>query len=124
LIDETDQARLGPHFARRNQTGTGVYAENLLRQLGTIPELQIEVLEGWSKGKRGATRSVRAAQSMANLAWLHMWLPGVLRRLGVDLLHAPAFLAPISAHCPVVVTMHDVSYLRHPESFAPRWKAT
>ena len=39
---------------------------------------------------------------------------------GVDLLHAPAYTAPVGIRTPVVVTIHDVSYERHPEWYPYR----
>lgn len=35
----------------------------------------------------------------------------------LDLLHGLAFVAPLAARCPTVVTVHDLSFLRFPEAF-------
>ena len=43
-----------------------------------------------------------------------MGLPLAARRARVELLHAPAYTAPVGIRTPVVVTIHDVSYERHP----------
>ena len=40
-----------------------------------------------------------------------MQIPSILRRHGVDLLHAPHFNVPLVCPCPRVVTIHDVIYL-------------
>lgn len=37
-----------------------------------------------------------------------------------DLVFAPAYTAPLSAPCPIALTLHDVSFFAHPEWFAPR----
>jgi glycosyltransferase involved in cell wall biosynthesis len=50
-----------------------------------------------------------------NLGWMATGLPAATRRLRPALLHAPAYAAPLAPGCPVVVTLHDVSYARHPE---------
>jgi len=42
-------------------------------------------------------------------------LPRSSSRAGVDVLHALSYTAPFHAAMPVVVTVHDVSYARHPE---------
>jgi alpha-1,3-rhamnosyl/mannosyltransferase len=42
-------------------------------------------------------------------------LPRAARRARLDLFHAPAYTAPIPAPRPLVVSIHDVSYERHPE---------
>lgn len=46
--------------------------------------------------------------------WNSFALPYSAWRLKLDLLHLPAFSTPIFAPCPFVVTVHDLSYLRHP----------
>lgn len=62
-----------------------------------------------------------------NLGWMATGLPRATRRLRPALLHAPAYASPLAPGCPVVLTLHDVSYARHPEwypgSFDPvrRW---
>jgi len=55
-----------------------------------------------------------------NLGWTLVGLPLAARRGGVDVLHAPAYTAPIGLRTPVVVTVHDVSYERHPEWYPYR----
>src|ERR1051326_1115599 len=106
-------------FARRNLTGTGVYAARLLEQLSVNPALDVTVFNGWPAGPRGSTGVMRALQSAGNLAWTHLYLP--LRLRAFDLLHSPAFIAPIKASCPGVITMHDITYLLYPGHFARWW---
>jgi len=55
-----------------------------------------------------------------NLGWTLVGLPIAARRAGVELLHAPAYTAPVGIRTPVVVTIHDVSYERHPEWYPYR----
>ena len=55
-----------------------------------------------------------------NLGWAAVGLPRAARRAAVDLIHAPAYTAPLSAPVPIVVTIHDVSYERHPEWYPYR----
>jgi len=50
-----------------------------------------------------------------NLGWMATGLPHAARRLRPTLLHAPAYASPLAPGCPVVLTLHDVSYARHPE---------
>src|SRR5690606_7361374 len=42
------------------------------------------------------------------------------RRVGADVLHAPAYTAPLWGTPPVVLTIHDVSYARHPDWYPAR----
>jgi glycosyltransferase involved in cell wall biosynthesis len=52
--------------------------------------------------------------------WEQVRLPRALAREDFDVLFAPAYTAPAATRVPVVVTVHDVSFLAHPEWFAPR----
>jgi alpha-1,3-rhamnosyl/mannosyltransferase len=55
-----------------------------------------------------------------NLGWAAVGLPRAARRAAVDLIHAPAYTAPLDAAVPTVLTIHDVSYERHPEWYPYR----
>ncbi len=55
-----------------------------------------------------------------NAGWMLVGLPRAAARAGIDVLHAPAYTAPFWASVPVVVTVHDVSYERHPEWYPYR----
>ena len=55
-----------------------------------------------------------------NLGWAAVGLPRAARRAAVDLIHAPAYTAPLHSAVPVVLTIHDVSYERHPEWYPYR----
>jgi glycosyltransferase involved in cell wall biosynthesis len=60
---------------------------------------------------------------IVRIGWEQVIQPVALRRAGVELLHALAFVAPLAAPCPFVVTVYDLSFLRYPEAFRPfnRW---
>ncbi len=57
------------------------------------------------------------------MLWEQLALPAVLRRGGADLLHAPAYLLPLRASCPVVLTLYDLHALDTPARCRPlnRW---
>ncbi len=55
-----------------------------------------------------------------NPGWMTTGLPAVIRRVRPDVCHAPAYTAPVGAGCPVVLTVHDVSYARHPAWYPGR----
>ncbi|NUQ00800.1 MAG: glycosyltransferase, partial [Armatimonadetes bacterium] len=55
-----------------------------------------------------------------NLTWNDLALPRAVRRDRIDLLHNLSYTLPARLTVPAVVTVHDVSYLRHPEWFSPR----
>ena len=55
-----------------------------------------------------------------NLGWTLVGLPRAASRAKVDVLHAPAYTAPLWSRAPVVLTIHDVSYALHPEWYPYR----
>jgi glycosyltransferase involved in cell wall biosynthesis len=38
----------------------------------------------------------------------------MLRRIGAHVAHGPVYVGPLFSPCPVVITLHDLSFLRHP----------
>ncbi len=104
--------------------GIAVYMANLLRALAAVESgLRYEVLLG---DKRLSSTDFAVPVRFSRISTTHpakriLWeqcvLPGLLRRLGADLLHAPAFVGPLVSSCPQVITVHDLSFLRHPEFF-------
>ncbi|MEQ1760547.1 MAG: glycosyltransferase family 1 protein [Vicinamibacterales bacterium] len=77
----------------------------------------------------GGTRSVvpdhvewvrEPAHPPTNAGWMIVGLPLAARRARVEVLHAPAYTAPFWSPAPIVLTIHDVSYARHPEWFPYR----
>jgi len=50
-----------------------------------------------------------------NPGWCAWALPRAAWRARADVFHAPAYTAPLWGARPLVVTLHDVSYERHPE---------
>jgi len=55
----------------------------------------------------------------ARILWEQAVQPWALKREGIDLLHALAFVAPLLSPCPFVVTIYDLGFLLHPKSFEP-----
>lgn len=66
-------------------------------------------------------RAIEAASSLpTNLGWCVDGLPRACRTHLFDVFHAPAYTAPLRGVHPLVVTIHDVSYERHPEWYPYR----
>jgi glycosyltransferase involved in cell wall biosynthesis len=68
----------------------------------------------------GVQRVLEPWHPPTNLGWAAVGLPRAARRAAVDLIHAPAYTAPLHAAVPTVLTIHDVSYERHPEWYPYR----
>jgi len=83
--------------------------------------LEIVALGGSAEAiPRALTRIDEPPHLPTNLGWTAVGLPWAASRAGVDLIHAPAYTAPLTARVPTVVTIHDVSYAVHPEWYPYR----
>ena len=68
----------------------------------------------------GVKASPGAPSLPSNVGWMLTGLPWAARRAGLDLFHAPAYTVPVFSPRPLLVTIHDVSYERHPEWYPYR----
>jgi glycosyltransferase involved in cell wall biosynthesis len=94
---------------RLTQAGTARYLRNLLAHLST------ESVRKLAFGSSG-----RASVLARELGWY----PFALSAFGgADVLHCPTYYGPVRPRLPVVVTVHDLAVVRHPEAF-PRWTRT
>ena len=98
------------------------YVSELARALLAIdPSLDLVALGGSADSVPAGMRHVREGwHPPTNLGWAAVGLPHAARRAAVDLIHAPAYTAPLYAPVPTVLTIHDVSYERHPEWYPYR----
>ncbi len=62
----------------------------------------------------------RVAAVVRDAWWYPHVLPRQARRARLDVLHCPSFRGPVASPVPLVVTVHDLAVLRHPELFN-RW---
>jgi glycosyltransferase involved in cell wall biosynthesis len=67
--------------------------------------------------------SSRALVPVRDLGWYLAALPVRAGRDGMQVLHCPTQRAPVRSRVPLVVTLHDLAVLRHPETFN-RWTRT
>jgi len=66
--------------------------------------------------------SYPATSRLRRVAADALWYPR-LRPEGVDVLHCPTFRGPFTSSVPLVVTVHDLAVIRHPDWFN-RWSRT
>jgi glycosyltransferase involved in cell wall biosynthesis len=93
------------------QAGTARHIRSLLAALEAEP---VEVR------RYGFGGSSRALVPVRDLGWYLAALPRRAQRDGVEVLHCPTQRAPMRSTVPLVVTVHDLAVLRHPETFN-RW---
>jgi len=114
-----------PLIGRR--TGVGRYVDNLVRELATLPGIEVTLVPITLRGRRAVPRlagvKVRSRPAPARLL-RHGWLRGLpafveLWSGSCDVFHGTNFVLPPRHKAAGVVTVHDLSYLRYPEAVAP-----
>jgi glycosyltransferase involved in cell wall biosynthesis len=105
-------------------TGVGRYLSELLTEWSCTPEVMQHDWTLYSPQPlavpaRFAAR-VRVLSGAGGTQWEQWTLARALRVDRPDVLFAPAYSAPLATSCPVVLTIHDVSFAAHPEWFAYR----
>ncbi len=90
----------------QTQAGTARYIRGLLAH---------NEYEQFSFGGKG-----RPATLIRDALWYPLVLPRAAKKHVLSVLHCPTFRGPVRCAVPVVVTVHDLAVLRHPEMFN-RW---
>ena len=110
-------------------TGVGRYVAELLQRWAARPdagrhrfllyapgERHGEITSRLAVGLTGAWE-VRSVAGNGKTWWEQVQLPAAAARDSLDVFFAPAYTAPLRLRVPTVVTIHDVSYMAHPEWF-------
>ncbi len=131
---ESQRVGLNAHLLSLTQTyrGAGIngYILQLLRRLPAIEANRPADLDRLAYTAflhdpaftSSSTLAVRRSSWDTRSPWRRiLWEQTQLSELSseLDLLHGLAFAAPIATHCPTVITVHDLSFLRFPEAFRP-----
>ncbi|MDX6414444.1 MAG: hypothetical protein QOH23_1854, partial [Gaiellaceae bacterium] len=94
------------------RAGTARYLKGLMRELARRSDVTV------------TTRAFGRGDKISTLARDGLWYPFLLGRGGeADVLHCPTYRGPLRSRTPLVVTVHDLAVLRHPEAFN-RWTRT
>ncbi len=114
------------------RSGIGNYVLNLVRGLRRVGPEQELLLVGRPPnldlladpahpGPVLATRLSHENHPLGDL-WEHLWLPGTLRREGVQVMHGPAAMLPLLGRsCAGVVTIHDLVAFLQPETIPRKY---
>jgi alpha-1,3-rhamnosyl/mannosyltransferase len=98
--------------------GVRRYATELFGALATC-EPRLTIVAVGARDRTPLLPSIERARGSAafptNAGWMLTGLPRAARRARLDLFHAPAYTVPLPSPRPLVLTIHDVSYERHPE---------
>jgi glycosyltransferase involved in cell wall biosynthesis len=105
--------------------GVHQYILHLLRHLGDVDDgMRFSALLGADalppESDLPLTRSRWQTEKPSHrVLWEQLIQPRVLRHVEADLVHGPVFVGPLVAPCPVVITIHDLSFIRFPHLFRP-----
>lgn len=123
-MDLTSQPRVGFNAALLREPYSGVEimiheTACALAAYGTLPYCIYTPRMGTRPIPRRAgvqLRNVAADRPRwRRILWEQCVLPRLLRHDGAQVLHAPAYVAPLAARCPVVLTVHDLHVFTHPQ---------
>jgi glycosyltransferase involved in cell wall biosynthesis len=96
----------------QTRAGTARYINGLLRELNKRDDVSV------------STISFGRADRLSTLARDTVWYPFVVGRVtDADVLHCPTHRGPLRSSRPLVITVHDLAVLRHPDAFN-RWTRT
>jgi len=106
--------------------GAGRYVVELARHLARLDEPDLELVLLAGRGDRDRWEALVPASGLrveaevprnrpSRLAWEQVVGPRTAARLGVDVWHGPHYSVPLRAPVPLVVTIHDLTLLEHPE---------
>src|SRR3954447_1929156 len=90
----------------QTRAGTARYLKGLMHELERRDDVTV------------STRSFGGKSRLSTLARDGVWYPFLLGRDNTpDVLHCPTYRGPLRSRVPLVVTVHDLAVLRHPETF-------
>lgn len=97
--------------------GAGRYVLALASALARRDDVDLTVICRSGDGTRWPRPVAARAPALrpVRLAWEQVGLPRVVRGLGVAVHHGPHYTMPRALGRPAVVTVHDLSFLTHPE---------
>ena len=102
-------------FSVEKGTGVGRYTQNLAKELGRHPEIEL-----LPQPPRGFMRKIRpaGARRIVYAAWLETGFQNQIRKLGPDLVHFTNYLVPRDrkSKARYAVTIHDLTAWKFPEA--------
>ena len=111
------------HAIGQRQTGNEVYVRSLIHRYPLLaPDADFISYISCDEASKWIPESFEQRRVAKNpFLRLGADLSSSLRRDAPDLIHVQ-YTAPLNCPCPIVVTVHDVSYMEQPE-YLPKWRA-
>lgn len=120
-------AHLLAHTRSFRRAGISHYIEQVLRQLGRIDRVNrysVYTTRGLDNRALDLPANFRVIPSRlptinprVRIPWEQLLAPLLLRRSGADLFHGTHSVVPLACPVPSVVTIHDLAFIRFPQTF-------
>ncbi len=111
-------------FVTADRVGVDQYLYNLLKNLAKIDTdnsyflyANKDLPEEFTNFGRNFRTVISRNRILPRILWVQFVLPGLLKRDGIELLHAPCYVAPARMPCPLVITFHDMVSWLFPQKF-------
>lgn len=105
-------------------TGVGRYLNGLLSEWASLPEARSHRFLLFAPEVPAVPLpslfELRILSDGAGTRWEQFTLARAVKRSSADVLFSPAYSAPLIVSAPIVLAMHDISFVVHPEWF--RWR--
>jgi len=109
------------------KSGIGTYVNNLVQNLQLIQNSSDEYHfylskesydpEYFDEGKNRVYRyNIPQFNSLRKVLWEQVFLPGKVKKSKLDVFHSPAFISPLGLDIPSIVTIHDLAFLKYPDT--------
>ncbi len=100
-----------------DKAGAGVYTKELTSRLKTIDKENSYHFLKFGAGNRNRGIFSKLNGLACDIFWMQFILSRELKKHKLDLLHCPAFKAPLKSPVPLVVTFYDIHILKHPHDY-------
>lgn len=105
----------------KNTAGSGVFTRNIIDELKKFDnEARVFLFANNRHSEMDITKKKNIFRRIYNgiydIFWMQVLLPIKLKQNKIDVLYCPAYLGPIFAPCPVVLTLFDMNYKRYPQT--------
>jgi len=103
-----------------DKAGAAVYTRELIKHLKLADNINsYYYLDFGLKIRKGNLFLSKAENIIRDTLWMQFALGYELKNKKIDLLHCPAFKAPLRCPVPLIVTFYDIHILKNPKDYNP-----
>ncbi|MFH0925995.1 MAG: glycosyltransferase family 1 protein [bacterium] len=111
-------------FILKERSGIGVYASKLIQYLKKIDSGNEYVIFNDPQPSIFSLEKIRprSFRKLVYLFWLNSAFQYTCNQYQLDILHLPNYIAPLVKSRKYIITIHDLTYLKFPESMIKRYR--